>query len=606
MLRENQNFGWSKSKRIQEMEKDSYAIQPFLLDFTMPACLLMKLMKSNLSPGYFPDLAHPSSLERHLVCIPLNLFSTVLTQFATDSSPKSLLIRSQGLRPSLADARTWLHQCIADHSECVQHIYEPPSRLLYIYSSEMEDYVRLVEPHTTIKHYAALSHCWGGFQPLRTTKENYEMHKKCIRFSELPQTFQDAVTIAKNLGIEYLWIDSLCIIQDSIEDWEHECSRMASVYRGALITIAASDAADSSKGFFHDYNRAKFDPCELPYWNDTEDEMLIVSVTYKPSNTANLDESQSRLSKRGWVLQERLLSQRVLSFRSNRLHWECARFCYTDNAHYPYIMNRIFHNIAEKRSIHSLGDLPTAFKYWCDIVATYSYCQLSKGTDKLPAISGLAQAFSKAIGDTYVAGLWRNDIHVGLTWCTIDYYEEDCVEGTPLPYRAPSWSWACSDRKFGFRSETRNQHKDLVIVSISMTLKGLDSFGELSYGILCVNGRMNKGIVVLENKGESEYIEPILHDYKDTNAAIANLCFDNAQLVKRMEQDSSQQEEVIGLLISYDNSAYTKWVGLVLEEIRVNDERRVFRRIGVILCHKEYKAGYGWFNDCKRESIEIV
>jgi hypothetical protein len=432
------------------------------------------------------------------------------------------------------------------------------------------------------------------------------MHKKCIRFSELPQTFQDAVTIAKNLGIEYLWIDSLCIIQDSIEDWEHECSRMASVYRGALITIAASDAADSSKGFFHDYNRAKFDPCELPYWNDTEDEMLIVSVTYKPSNTANLDESQSRLSKRGWVLQERLLSQRVLSFRSNRLHWECARFCYTDNAHYPYIMNRIFHNIAEKRSIHSLGDLPTAFKYWCDIVATYSYCQLSKGTDKLPAISGLAQAFSKAIGDTYVAGLWRNDIHVGLTWCTIDYHEEDCVEGTPLPYRAPSWSWACSDRKFGFRSETRNQHKDLVIVSISMTLKGLDSFGELSYGILCVNGRMNKGIVVLENKGESEYIEPILHDYKDTNAAIANLCFDNAQLVKRMEQDSSQQEEVIGLLISYDNSAYTKWVGLVLEEIRVNDERRVFRRIGVILCHKEYKAGYGWFNDCKRESIEIV
>jgi hypothetical protein len=471
----------------------------------------------------------------------------------------------------------------------------------------MKDCVRLVEPRNAIKHYATLSHCWGAFQPLRTSEENYESHKKCIRISELPRTFQDAVIIAKNLDIEYLWIDSLCIIQDSIEDWQRECSRMASIYSGALVTIAASDAADSSKGFFHDYNSARFDSCELPYWNDTEDAMVRVSVTYQPPNMQCMaNEPESRLSKRGWVLQERLLSPRILSFRSNRLHWECSKFCRSDDMHYPYTMNRIHYNAVEKRSIHSLCDLPIAFEYWCDIVSTYSGCHLTEGTDKLPALSGLAQAFSKATGDIYVAGLWRNDIHVGLTWTTCDNDREDCVEGAPLSYRAPSWSWACSDRKFTFRSDTRNQHKDLVIVSTSTTLKGLDTFGELSHGMLCVNGRMNKGVVVLKNEGNGKYIQPILHDYKNTNAAIAELYFDGRQLIKRIKESSGQQREIIGLLIAYDNRASTKWVGLVLEEITVCEEKRVFRRIGTICCHEGYKAGYDWFNGCKRESIKII
>lgn len=203
-----------------------------------------------------------------------------------------------------------------------------------------------------------------------------------------------------------------------------------------------------------------------------------------------------------------------------------------------------------------------------------------------------------------MAGLWKNDIHVGLTWYTHGHYQEDCAEENFLPNRAPSWSWACSNRGFTFRSDTRNHYKDLGIAPISTTPKGLDPFVELSGGTPCVNGVMNKGVVALNIIGDGNYIDLILHDYKNTNTAIAQLYVDSAHLFKRMKEDSSQRKEVICLLVSYDLSDYNKWVGLALEQIKGTGER-IFQRIGVIVCHKMYEAGYGWFNGCKRECIKI-
>ena len=132
--------------------------------------------------------------------------------FGIESPPQSILGRTQGLRPSLTTARTWLYECMADHPECAQRLWEAPTRLHCIHSTKTEGFVSLVESHNTPKRYAALSHCWGMFQPLCTTKENYERHMKSIRLCDLPQTFQDAVTVVRYLGIEYLWIDSLCVI----------------------------------------------------------------------------------------------------------------------------------------------------------------------------------------------------------------------------------------------------------------------------------------------------------------------------------------------------------------------------------------------------------
>lgn len=527
--------------------------------------------------------------------------------FATDISPKSLLGRSRGLRPCFADARKWLHQCMADHVECSQQIHDAPTRLLYIHSSQVEDCVRLIEPPRSAKmRYAALSHCWGQLQPLRTTKMTFEIHKQGIRLGDLPQTFQDAVVVAKELDIEYLWIDSLCIIQDSVQDWERECSKMSSVYSGAWVTIAASDAADSSQGFLHNYVSSKFDSWNFTYSNGREDALVTVSVTYKPEDLENhLSEPKPRLSERGWALQERLLSQRILSFRTNRMSWECSKLCYSDDMHYPYTMEHLSYDMVDKRSIRSLSDLSTAFEYWYETVMTYTKCQLTKNTDKLPALSGLAQAFSDVLGDTYVAGLWKNDIHVGLTWYNWRAYSQsECNEENPPSYRAPSWSWACSDVGIHFRTEIRNQPKDLIIVSVGVNPKGLDPFGEVSHGTLCVNGRVKEGGLGLGNSVKNR--QPKLYNLDDTNTVIAAVHLDNHQLITKIIRESSQQKETLGLLVSYDDLAYTTWVGLVLENIGVSGGKRVFRRIGIILCNENYVAGYNWFHGCKRESLEIV
>jgi hypothetical protein len=225
--------------------------------------------------------------------------------------------------------------------------------------------VRLVEsPDTSAERYRALSHCRGAYQPLCTNKEIYEAHKRSILFRDLPKPFQDAVTITKHLGVEYLWIDSLCIIQNSAEDWERECSRMASIYAGALVTIAAPGATDSSKSFLHDYFPTKYSSFELPYNNIDEHSIIPTTMEYSSWRRQNIIYgSHSRLFTRGWVLQERLLSERTLSFRTRRLVWECTTHCRSDDLYYPYNPNHIKHNMVNKRSIRSLDSIPIALDY---------------------------------------------------------------------------------------------------------------------------------------------------------------------------------------------------------------------------------------------------
>ena len=152
---------------------------------------------------------------------------------------------------------------------------------------------------------------------------------------------------------------------------------MASVYGGAVVTIAASDAADSSRGFLHDY-KFKFEPCELLYSGDTEDATLEVFVIYLPGDMRTVAfEPPSLLSKRGWALEERLLSPRTLSFRNYRLHWECAKSCCSDSMHYPYRTDRNLLDKLQRRPIYGIGRPSTSYEYWCDIITIYSDCRLS-------------------------------------------------------------------------------------------------------------------------------------------------------------------------------------------------------------------------------------
>ena len=126
----------------------------------------------------------------------------------------------------------WLNECNA-HERCMPLDDTPmPIRVLALVGDNTQPLIRLIETKGRQGRYLALSHCWGeaGKLPLRTTSENYQKHQSSIPFNNLPKTFQDTIKFAQGMGIRYVWIDSLCIIQGDSRDWHSEAAKMGEVY----------------------------------------------------------------------------------------------------------------------------------------------------------------------------------------------------------------------------------------------------------------------------------------------------------------------------------------------------------------------------------------
>jgi Heterokaryon incompatibility protein (HET) len=147
-------------------------------------------------------------------------------------------------------ASYWLKICSETHGlRCtliesmlptrVIDVDEPDSPLCKLYCTDSEP-----------GEWLTLSHCWGGKIPMTTTLQSLQSRRNGIIMAEMPQTFQDAVVITRKLGYRYLWIDCLCIIQDSIEDWQTESVKMAEIYSNAVLNISADASSDPYQGIF--------------------------------------------------------------------------------------------------------------------------------------------------------------------------------------------------------------------------------------------------------------------------------------------------------------------------------------------------------------------
>ena len=218
--------------------------------------------------------------------------------------------------------RHWINDCIKNHGRCREN--NPaicPTRLLDLVRFWSSGDIVLVEPEEEPdKHipYTALSHCWGDSTsgPLTTTLTNLASRKERIRFDQLPLTFQDAVTTTRKLKIPYLWIDSLCIIQDLPSDWEKEAARMAIVYAGSVCTLLALGSEDSNGGFFRIAERKR----DFVFRYDLSLGSQRIRVFPCEPNAWSLE---GPLMDRAWTLHERALSNRILHFPRDELYWEC-------------------------------------------------------------------------------------------------------------------------------------------------------------------------------------------------------------------------------------------------------------------------------------------
>jgi hypothetical protein len=197
-----------------------------------------------------------------------------------DKSTKGIDIRQRittqdlpqhtGSDKSLELADTWLRNCLIYHGVCNtnQDKFFRPSRLLYLANQSVRIHTVVEMPNKL--HYLTLSHCWGKHQLVRLLESNLASFCQNVPYELLPPTFRDAIRLTRRLGFVYIWIDSLCIIQDSAEDWNHEARLMGKIYTNATCNIAASDAPDSSHGCLYPRNPRTIQPDAINFRDDTE------------------------------------------------------------------------------------------------------------------------------------------------------------------------------------------------------------------------------------------------------------------------------------------------------------------------------------------------
>ena len=297
--------------------------------------------------------------------------------------------------------------------------------------------LKLVEGHGS-QPYFALSHRWATAMDCVTRLDNIEERMNNLDFGFLPRTFKDAVSVTLALGYNHLWIDCICIIQDDNHDWEKECPKMAHIYGNADLTIAAVTATDDYAGFLGvRSNPDSPNSCRLRYWNKQKLPAGIIVVEYVGYGDERWWPGFNNvLDSRGWTLQEKTLSPRVLSFSEDKIYWKCNANRRLESLHFVSIYD---HQNLDLKAM----DRPLVYRRWYEMLEDHCQRDLTFPMDKLPAISGIAAAVQKVIGDTYLAGLWQNDIASGLAWVSLHTYRHSY--DTQLPYRAPSWSWARSD-----------------------------------------------------------------------------------------------------------------------------------------------------------------
>lgn len=297
--------------------------------------------------------------------------------------------------------------------------------------------------------YMTLSYCWGSSQPTITTRENLKSHKSRIPVDKLPQTIKDAVLITRKLGKRFLWVDALCIVQDSVngDDWERESSKMNQIYGNAFLTIAAASASDSHGGIFAPQSE-RLSPYRIPYSRPDLGECGSV-LLFLPEPL----KAKDALSLRAWTLQERMLSRRILKYNKEKVTYSCRAGNASESLGFmldPSIANLItagsgptMFSSGEKDTRSSLSS-GLLFNHWYQNIEDFSGRNLRYCTDKLPAISGFAHEMQKLVGGAYLAGIWERDLRLGLLWRSA--YSETNAKGTRLRVTAekcaPSWSWA--------------------------------------------------------------------------------------------------------------------------------------------------------------------
>ncbi|KAI1856366.1 hypothetical protein JX265_011613 [Neoarthrinium moseri] len=437
----------------------------------------------------------------------------------------------------LKQIKRWIANCRKKHQwGCTtyrQHNWSPPQRLLNV-GNDMEDHIKLEivnrEDFFDVA-YVTMSHRWLDPAPPRLTRENLDamMHNGAL-LSSLPQSFQDSVSLLRSIGISYLWIDSLCILQDSEEDFLQEAEAMGEIYAGSLFNIAASSSDNWKAGLMPECREQDFIPIVHPSWAELGEfnALAIIPKRFDASETAVLG---STLSSRGWIHQEVQLAPATLFCTREQLWWSCLEDTYCEA--FPEGFQDVFE--ADEYEGYQLGAIrtlivpelarPSLFKQgklwveenenyvvsrrflnmWMNLIASYSASLTTKPDDRLVAIGGMVKLLQQWMGhsveqfqQSYHSGMWLHGLFAQLTWFSNPQgpvrQSHKRWQGS---YIIPSWSWASvqgpvffsdlpADYEGWIQPDKTNVTALLATEVSSFPSSGIDSLGRAHHLDACI------------------------------------------------------------------------------------------------------------------------
>ncbi len=505
-------------------------------------------------------------------------------------------------------AKKWLREC-GSHKNCgIVGPTQLPSRVIEVSPENDPGTPRLLESSTIVDYFVALSYCWGLNQTGVTTKSNIKARQERLNVSSLSRTIQEAILVTRKINVKYLWVDAVCIIQDSQEDKNIELGKMCKIYQDALVTFVAANATNANQGFLED--RAPPAPAtKIPFWGP-DGRLGTASIRLE----GWYDDGDEPINTRAWTFQERLLSPRLLIYASHTLQYQCNQ----DTINLGDSIN-LSSGLSAWRIPPASARLNTQAvgRTWGHIISMYSARHLSYLEDKLTALAGLAEAFQQHTLVDYLAGLWSGDMLPRLllwqTSRTDDY--------TPCPiYTAPSWSWASLNNPVYF-SALYNHHSytwydiDAPVAKINLESRKLP-FGRVTGGHLKLSAHIRHGVyhppqyirwkTPANSSMSQEDLESAASTYVDDDILLERNIICMAIARRSYDEDANEDVPItIGSAARSifenpnveDGASWTAIDGLIIATTEV---KGTYRRVGCFFGAKEIE-----FRDCPREEVTL-
>jgi hypothetical protein len=545
---------------------------------------------------YFPLITKTEGFLRlaatngkHIPCKRTSWVNYLPKLGSNTSDTSRMVIGNPGSAQTFSTIRSWIDVCNRTHQHCNPNYGrwfnkdQPtilPKRVISISTLDGCCKAKLLTSVGSHGRYLTLSHCWGDSKWQGATKATMDALSENIDLGSIPKTFHDAIVATSKLEVPYLWIDTLCILQDDPDDWKEQSQKMGSIYANAYLNLSANVSPNSHSGIFVD---RKLTTSVFQVNSDG------LCITNQPEASWQTDVERSLLHSRGWVLQERLLSRRSLNFAANQVYWRCRNHIIAEDGTYFPVTDRNLTQaavqFAERKLDYSRkGSNSLLFDIdhmWQDILQKYSRCNLSYSTDKIPALLGLGEVINKITGLTFFYGHWfdqSTEPPSSLIWCIGPDYSDSNLGKR----RHPTWSCTSLDGVLGF--QTCRVKFDFSLAEPHWFQKG--SFvqpeppSEEQGSSLKIRGRLRSGKrdPNFRSYAQWERTVPMYRDFQGSTYNVGRVFFDTP---KRMPLEFACLAIYPTIATGTVNDIKTNMNVIILECVSQTNAPKIYERVGV-------------------------